>query len=58
MNNIKNKKVNREKYYKHNFHITMIYFSSIGYNYKYNYKNYSKDFSKINYKINNTSTIK
>jgi|ETNmetMinimDraft_8_1059916.scaffolds.fasta_scaffold56022_3 hypothetical protein len=46
------------KSYKHNFHTTMIYFSSIGYNYKYNYKNYSKHFGKINCKTNNTPTIK
>ena len=46
----------REKKYNHNFHMNMIYFSSIGYNHNYDYKNFSSFSTKFknikNNKIN------
>jgi len=55
MDTIKNKKLfmKKQKEYRHNFHTSMIYFSSIGYNYNYNFKKFSKDLEKIHYKTNN-----
>ena len=55
MDTIKNKKllVKKQKEYRKNFHMSMIYFSSIGYNHNYNYKNFSKDFNKVHCKTNN-----
>lgn len=55
MDTIKNKKLLTRKNieYKHHFHTSMIYFSSIGYNRNYNFKNFSKDFNKVHYKTNN-----
>jgi hypothetical protein len=55
MDTIKNKKlfVKKQKEYRQNFHTSMIYFSSIGYNSNYNFKNFSKDFNIIHWKPNN-----
>ena len=55
MDTIKNKKllVKKQKEYRKNFHTSMIYFYSIGYNHNYNFKNFSKDFNKVHCKTNN-----
>jgi hypothetical protein len=55
MDTIEKKKLllRKQKQYKKNFHTSMIYFSSIGYNRNYNYKNFSKDFNKIHWETNN-----